>query len=831
MLIRRTVGIIALLTMLLTLVPFAAMAGSRDSALEELESTLDAIHDKLDSTDKQYLRNARENVQNKDEQQLWNALLGNGVTENSILTDQVKNRLGQDNAKSVITGLIKDAAWVYYSDNLSSSLSDFEDRWDSDVKKLFNSQVSVSTLYEFYADVMDYIKQNIGMNDVKSAINGDYSAFIGNLEDKNSIVRRAIADAEDKNPALKDALSEIGWSIDLLVQLKENLSSAVDPGKNAEKALAKGYIRSQLKFGGPTSIKVNETKDLSLKVKGFSIVDIGSLVDWYIDQHYGELSRGIDGHNSKLTAKKAGTVELIAYRNNKDTNWLWRGYITIEPASASDTTGSGGGGATTTPPGSTTSEQVNQLVKEKLGNLVQDILAGKLSPTESARKIGEAVKELAGKSVAVDTKKAVLDAAYKVLEKAGSLAAADVQTEVKDNKALVTVQTAAIEKQIASVLGAYNELAAQLKDTALADLTGKLAKQVVLNVPAAAAGKELAVLVPGDALAKLQQAGLGLLVKAPGLDVSLPAGMLGGLNLDAGKAVQLAARPVQVNQAPPAVSSAFSTHQVWELDLQVVDKASGQAQTVQSFGQKVRVVLTYDPAKVQDPEILGVYRYNEANRQWDYVGGRVNLKGNTIAFGSGHFSLYGVMAYEKSFADMANHWAKREVAVMAARHIAKGVAADKFAPENRVTRAEFAALLVRLLDLERPASAAGFVDVQPTDWFSGEVAAAVKAGLVQGVGNNRFAPHEYITREQMAVMLSRAMQYAGIAPVLQSDDVASQLAAFQDKQSIASWAREGAAVMASEGIIKGRTADSFAPQGLTTRAEAAVMLYRFDSKL
>ncbi|MFZ5591382.1 MAG: S-layer homology domain-containing protein, partial [Bacillota bacterium] len=111
------------------------------------------------------------------------------------------------------------------------------------------------------------------------------------------------------------------------------------------------------------------------------------------------------------------------------------------------------------------------------------------------------------------------------------------------------------------------------------------------------------------------------------------------------------------------------------------------------------------------------------------------------------------------------------------------------------------------------------------------VAAAVNAGLVKGVGGNRFAPNEYITREQMAVMLSRAMQYAGIAPVLQSADASSKLAIFKDKQAISAWATDGAAAMVSEGIIKGRTADGFAPQGLTTRAEAAVMLYRFDSKL
>ncbi|WP_434006915.1 S-layer homology domain-containing protein [Paenibacillus konkukensis] len=146
---------------------------------------------------------------------------------------------------------------------------------------------------------------------------------------------------------------------------------------------------------------------------------------------------------------------------------------------------------------------------------------------------------------------------------------------------------------------------------------------------------------------------------------------------------------------------------------------------------------------------------------------------------------------------------------------------SSFAPQRDITRAEFAALLVRALGLTETASAK-FSDVQPGDWFAGAVGAASQAGLVDGFENGSFQPEASITREQMAVMIARAMNAAG----KRADGSLASLSRFADAQSIGSWAREAVAQAVNAGIINGVTADDFAPSAEASRAEAAVMLKR-----
>ncbi|WP_374121444.1 S-layer homology domain-containing protein [Paenibacillus sp. LHD-117] len=52
------------------------------------------------------------------------------------------------------------------------------------------------------------------------------------------------------------------------------------------------------------------------------------------------------------------------------------------------------------------------------------------------------------------------------------------------------------------------------------------------------------------------------------------------------------------------------------------------------------------------------------------------------------------MVYEPAFEDLLNHWGHSEVAVLVSRHIANGVAADRFEPNRPITRAEFIKLLI-----------------------------------------------------------------------------------------------------------------------------------------
>ncbi|MFD0678358.1 MULTISPECIES: S-layer homology domain-containing protein [unclassified Paenibacillus] len=184
-------------------------------------------------------------------------------------------------------------------------------------------------------------------------------------------------------------------------------------------------------------------------------------------------------------------------------------------------------------------------------------------------------------------------------------------------------------------------------------------------------------------------------------------------------------------------------------------------------------------------------------------------------------SIYTVIEHIKTFADMNGHWAKADVELLASKLVVNGRMDQSFVPQGEITRAEFATLLVKGLGLSQDQSTV-FKDVAATDWHAGYVGAAAKAGLVEGLDNGSFAPNANITREQMAVMIGRAMKMAGKPKAANVKRVES----FTDGSSMSSWAKEAISQSIEAGIMNGKTSQTFEPSSNATRAEAAVVLKR-----
>lgn len=119
-----------------------------------------------------------------------------------------------------------------------------------------------------------------------------------------------------------------------------------------------------------------------------------------------------------------------------------------------------------------------------------------------------------------------------------------------------------------------------------------------------------------------------------------------------------------------------------------------------------------------------------------------------------------------------------------------------------------------------------FGDVSKDAWYADSVAAAYQAGLVQGIANDKFAPTQTISREEMAVLMMRAYEYQ-----TQSNHTKLAKAGYTDEANIASWAKE-AVVKASElGVMKGSTGGGFKPKNSATRAETAQTVHNLLSLL
>ncbi|MVO99727.1 S-layer homology domain-containing protein [Paenibacillus lutrae] len=183
-------------------------------------------------------------------------------------------------------------------------------------------------------------------------------------------------------------------------------------------------------------------------------------------------------------------------------------------------------------------------------------------------------------------------------------------------------------------------------------------------------------------------------------------------------------------------------------------------------------------------------------------------------------SVYALIGNEVEFADVEKHWAKTAVNEMGSRLIISGEGDGLFSPGRHITRAEFAAIVVRGLGLklEGTNTYVSYSDVAEKAWYHDAVASASQFGLIGGFEDGTFRPNDKITREQAMVIIAKAMNLTG----LQADgSTADALQPFADRDAVSKWAKEAVAGSVKAGIISGRNASELAPQASMTRAEVA----------
>ncbi|MFD0715815.1 S-layer homology domain-containing protein [Paenibacillus sp. GCM10027626] len=180
-----------------------------------------------------------------------------------------------------------------------------------------------------------------------------------------------------------------------------------------------------------------------------------------------------------------------------------------------------------------------------------------------------------------------------------------------------------------------------------------------------------------------------------------------------------------------------------------------------------------------------------------------------------------------AFADVEGHWAKAAVNDMASRTVVNGVDSERYNPDAAITRAEFAAIIVRALGLDDHGEEANtaFTDVLSADWYAGAVAQAKEFGIVNGFVDGTFRPTRTITREEAVVMIARAMKVAGLETGLGSEGADDILSGFRDGAAIGAWAKVPVAAAVESGLVQGSAA-GLLPKNEITRAETAAIVQR-----
>ena len=168
--------------------------------------------------------------------------------------------------------------------------------------------------------------------------------------------------------------------------------------------------------------------------------------------------------------------------------------------------------------------------------------------------------------------------------------------------------------------------------------------------------------------------------------------------------------------------------------------------------------------------------------------------------------------------DIDGHWAKSNIEYVYDHSLMNGYPEGIFAPEKSITRAEFATVMSKFMELgEDSAAADKFSDVDG-HWAKGYIGALYSREIVNGVSDIEFAPDANITRQEIATILARAFKLTE-----KSADV------FADNDSIAEWASDFVYITKAAGYMQGDENNNFNPIANATRAEVATIIYRLHT--
>jgi hypothetical protein len=175
------------------------------------------------------------------------------------------------------------------------------------------------------------------------------------------------------------------------------------------------------------------------------------------------------------------------------------------------------------------------------------------------------------------------------------------------------------------------------------------------------------------------------------------------------------------------------------------------------------------------------------------------------------------------FTDVSeSDWFTEDVAWVYEKNLFIGMGETQFSPQTPMTRGMLATVLFRLDEPARGPNTTGFTDVPLSAWYSDAVAWASANGIVTGYDAAHFGPEDNVTREQLAAVLYRYMNYAGIVR-----PVTEQYILFADEAQISGYAKEPIQTLYKLGIIRGVEDNTIDPKAGATRAEVSAVLHRF----
>ncbi|WP_342476827.1 S-layer homology domain-containing protein [Paenibacillus sp. FSL H7-0350] len=379
-----------------------------------------------------------------------------------------------------------------------------------------------------------------------------------------------------------------------------------------------------------------------------------------------------------------------------------------------------------------------------------------------------------------------------------------------------------VEGQKVTMQATVNNGTASVKVSDLAQAKEFIGKNVTLDIPAVQGVNSYSVGLPAAALTSGTKDNK-LTVSTEFGQVVIPGNMLTGTPESSSKEVALEIGKGDKARLPAEVKEELGDRPIIQLSL----KVDGKETAWSNPGAPVTVSVPYQPSadELKNPEMIVVRYIDGSGKVMTVPSGRYASKTGMVTFTTTHFSDFAVAYVSKTFTDLGKTaWAKNAVEVLASKDILM-TEGQVFHPSTDITRADFLYSLVRALGLTAKTDG-NFSDVQKNAYYYNELAIAKALGIANGLDNGSFGSGQKITRQDMMVLTERALK---LEKKLNTQGTAADLQKFSDKSKVASYAVNSVAAMVKEGLIQG-SGNKINPAGNTTRAEAAVFLYRLYNK-
>jgi uncharacterized repeat protein (TIGR02543 family) len=350
----------------------------------------------------------------------------------------------------------------------------------------------------------------------------------------------------------------------------------------------------------------------------------------------------------------------------------------------------------------------------------------------------------------------------------------------------------------------------------------KIKSQIKIDLGETKKAKTIVTIIPAEAFGEMVKKDIDSLIISSDMgELIFDNAALNTITKEAKEEIRIEIAKVDTEGLSDEVKEKVKDRPVYDFNIK-----SGEKKISELEG-KVKISLPYTLKEVEDPNALIVYFINDDGKPETISNVRYDADVGAVVFETNRFFKYVIGHNKIEYKDVSeNAWYRDAVTFIGARGITNGTSIDTFNPEGTLSRGQFITLLMRAYGIAPTEDYKdNFKDANDT-YYTGYLATAKKFNLAEGVGDNKFAPEDSITRQDMMTLLYNTLR---VIDKLPKDKPAKGIDSFIDNNEITDYAKEAMDYLTKAGIIAGSNG-KLAPKDTTTRAQFAQVLYNLMNR-